>query len=274
MKGVIILKDTMLKELKNFCKTYALKIVLAAFAIGLVSVAIAFLVLADTLQVKKIYTTYEEAGYVIFATTQDGSLLYVPINDKEAVMEQSSASGESLYLWLETGQTVAITDDVIVTNQVGLYDMLIAVTDAGITKKENDNYVSTVTGLDNVFDLMTQQWQLTEGQAMGSLACYNNKLASSDVTMELITNKDNENVHFKLNLFVDNTGYTIYEGRLLKQNEPDLPKFNVDMYNLNGISTLSKNDNLVKAYVENAINYFYELALFLDVEELSTGGNE
>ena len=264
----------LLATLKSYCVHYWKRIASVAVIVCVLIAISIYALNIDAYKVKNIYNNCEKAGDVIFATTQDGSLLYVPINDKEAVMEQSTAVGESLYLWLETGYTVSITDDVIATNQVGLYDMLIAVVESGRTVKQDGNYISTVTGLDKVFNMMTRKWLLTEGHAMGSLSCYNENLASANVSMELVTRTEQEKVYFKLNLFIDDTGYTIYNGRILEQHEQDLPKFDAELYNLNGIVTITKNENMVEAYAKNAINYFYELALFLDVEELDTGGIE
>lgn len=225
----------------------------------------------------EVLNSLEQDKNVIFAETQSGALMYIPINDKEAVMEASADTGESLYLWLETGQTVTITDDIMVTKQVNFYDMLRAVINRSATKdiklnashldiNNNDRtYIFTIKNVKNVLDLMTNGWQLSDGQTAGSLSCYDGSL-NKDMSMELIIKTEGENTYFKLNLFVENTGYCIYNGRFLKQNAERLPQFEVDLYNLNGINTISPVQERVDDYAHKAIDYFYKLSTCLDIE--------
>ena len=209
----------------------------------------------------------EEKNDVIFGETQNGSFLFVPINADEAALEMSGPAGESLTLWLSTGNTVTVSDDVLVTNQVNMYKMLYAVINRGQLTEKNGNYVATINDVENIHALMTEDWRMSEGQVLGSLSCYDEDL-TSDMSMELIVSKDGEDVYFDLNLFVDNTGYKLYRARFIEQSA-ELPSPDIELYNLNGVNTLSADQNAKDAYAQRVIGYFYKLAVYLDVEELT-----
>lgn len=223
-------------------------------------------------------------GNIIFAETHQGSLTYIPINEKEAVMETSSDTGKSLYLWLETGQTITITDDVIVTEQANLFDMLKAVIfksrliDIKIKNGKNslfgrdDTYIFYVNGVENISELMTKDWCLPEDQATDSLTCYDESL-NKDINMELIIETKDKDVFFELSLLVDDISYCIYSGRFLKQDQTHLPQFEVDLYNLNSINTAQHDQQIVDAYIEKANEYFNKLSTFLIIEDFEQVSN-
>lgn len=210
----------------------------------------------------KLVNTAKQNRDILFAETIDGTMMHVPVSENEAIAESTGTNGsKGYYMFTRLGDCVTITDDILISQQQSLYDMMLSMLDSGVTVVKDDCYVTTIRKTDKIMQLMVKKWGLTEGQTMGALNNYG-ATETDNTHLELIV-KPNNVTHFEfaINLYVEDKAYAIYNGiSLANDAEKSIPHQLYDYRKLEGIST---SDERAKEYLTEFTDYFKEIAVLI-----------
>lgn len=260
------------KKKRNYNETTVIIVILTC-ASFLISIIIDYALhnISDTAkdEMQVLIDNAEENRDILFMNTINGTMLYVPINQKEAIAEATGMNGsKSVYLFMQTGDTVTLTDDVLVTKQKNIYKMMYAFFDYGKVSYKDNKYICLVSGTDKVIELIKTGWSLTEGQTLGAL---NNFSATStdNTKIELvITSSDKSDFEFAINLYVDKKAYSIYHGITINNTiEMSMP---VELYDYNSYAGLKTSDEHLDKYLQTVLDFMYEVAGKLNLDKLES----
>lgn len=204
---------------------------------------------------------------ILFMNTINGTMLYVPVSEDEAIAEATGTNGgKGLYLFTQMGDTVTISDDILISKQQNICDMMLSIIETGWTVKEDDRYITEIKGTSKIMELMTEQWGLSEGQTLGSLNNYG-AVNSDKVRLELIVKPDElKHIEFAINIYVDEKAYSVYQGISLA-NDIQKP-FPPEIYNYRQYEGISTDDERLENYLKTVIDYFKTVAEVINVNDI------
>lgn len=201
----------------------------------------------------------EQNRDILFIETIDGTMLYVPVSQKEAIAEATGVDGtKGLYLFTQTNNTVTISDDIMITYQSNLYTILKSIVEEGQTDLKNDAYIAKIKGTSNIINIVANKWKLSEGQTMGALSLYEIDKTDNAQLELVLSEKSKGNFDFAVNLYVNDKAYTVYRGVALA-NSLNLP-FPPELYKYNKYAGLKTDDEKVQEYLKYVIDYFYTVS--------------
>lgn len=213
-----------------------------------------------------IVNTSVENRDIIFANTINGTMMYVPVTEKEAIAEATGNNGEKgYYLFTQLGDTITITNDFMITQQQDLYDMMLSILKLGKTSYENNRYVTNMKGTDKIIDMIINEWGLTTGQTLGALNNYG-ATTTDDTILELIViDLEEPNIfEFAINIYVEDIAYSIYHGLTLKNKV--YKAFPHELYDYRKLEGLSTDDERALDYLNIMTDYYKEIATLMRQE--------
>ena len=203
---------------------------------------------------------YRDNLYPLFSETIDGYMLSVPINDKESIAEFTSLKSKGFYLFTQMGTCVSISDDIMVSQQHDLYNMMIDIINNADHVYNNDGTnCADITGTSNIMRTMVDNWGLTEGQTMGSLSVY--KATETDNTrLQVQLKEENNRLYYAINLYVDETAYKIYNGSSYEQPYNGPTTMDNFLYEYRKYEGLSTEDESASPYLNAVIKCFMDVS--------------
>lgn len=252
-----------MKKLKklNITSSY-LPIILLGGALAVAITLIIFALRIGGAQANELIVLAKTNYNIIFTDTINGTMIYVPVSDTEGIAEATGTSGsKGYYLFTTLGDTVTLSDDIMINQQQNLYDMMLSMIETGITIKKEGYYVTSIHGTEAIMKLMTEKWGLSQGQTMGALNNYEAD-KTADTTLELMLKKvDATNLFFTINIYVEDKAYTIYNGCTLANSAYELLNpIPVELYNYRVLEGFKISDERVLSYLELLKTYFKEVA--------------
>lgn len=244
-------------------KKYILQIALTMIVI--LGTAIIFLLCdnGNKEQAQYIINTAKSNRDILFANTINGNMMYVPVSEKEGIAEATGFNGEKgYYLFTQLGDTVTISDDIMVSNQKNLYDMMLGILENGRTTKIEGCYTTKIKGTRKVIDLLSNKWGLTEGQTMGALNTYG--AANTDNAQLELQIKSGDMTHFEfaINIYVDKKAYVVYRGVSLANNA--YKTFPPELYAYRTYEGMRTDDARAFDYLNLMNEYFKEVAILIN----------
>lgn len=235
----------------------------SVIVVGLLTVLLISLArIGGAQEAKEYITTVKGNRDILFMNTINGTMMYVPVSENEAIAEATGNSGgKGYYLFTLLGDTVTISDDFMISKQQNMYDMMFSMLEVGLTVKKDDKYITTISNTDLIMKLMTEKWGLTEGQTMGALNNYE-ALSSDDVQLELILKPgESEHFEFAINIYVEDKVYAIYTGISIANDiNKAIPH---ELYNYRTYEGLSTGDERAAGYLQTMSDYFKEIAVLI-----------
>lgn len=200
---------------------------------------------------------------VLFTNTINGTMMYVPVSNNEGIAEATGNNGEKgYYLFTQLGDTVTISDDIMISNQQNLYDMMLSIIKVGKTHKEEEVYITTIKGTAKIIKLLTEKWKLTEGQTLGALANYG-ATNVDDARLELqVKSTEGSHFEFAINIYVEDKAYVIYRGVSFKNNVDKA--FPPELYAYRSYEGMRTDDARAFDYLVTMTEYFKEVAILLN----------
>ena len=205
-----------MKKVKNPDRTNYVLILLGILALALTALLIFAGKFGGAQTAIKLVQTAKENHNIIFTDTINGTMMYVPVSETEGIAEATGTSGsKGYYLFTTLGDTVTLSDDILINQQQNLYDMMLSMIETGITIKKQDYCETSIHGTEAIIKLMTEKWGLSQGQTMGALNNYGAD-TTADTTLELVLKTtDKTNFYFAINIYVEDKAYAIYNGYTL-----------------------------------------------------------
>lgn len=207
----------------------------------------------------------------IILLVDNGSMFYSPVNETEAFMIHYVNDLPNDIYFFSDDKTISITDDIMVTNQKGVYAYLYSIINKGTVSKSKDvntNNVITdyiIEGADAIQDLLVDDWGLTTGQSTGALNVYE---AFEAKNAKLLLSIDQTyGFEFTVVLIVDDEKYKIYDGMLMTNKDTGFEVLNPDLLDVRTYAGKAITDESLTNYRETVSNFLASLPEHYDIEQ-------